>query len=191
MILLNEHTDETDIAEQAPSATALRVGMRLCHVALPRNLGEDRQFIAQLSRHQWHGIRLSDVTSPADIEKASALLRVAEANRGLPSLSLPIVAVLDTAKAALALATFDRPVPRLAGLLFDGDAFSRASGAATDSALLWDLRLRLPLAASASGVIAFLTVTDMAPETAAAAARDGYGGLSVRRPSFRTSGPHP
>lgn len=191
MILLNEHTDETDVAEQAPSATALRVGMRLCHVALPRNLGEDRQFIAQLSRHQWHGIRLSDVTSPADIEKASALLRVAEANRGLPSLSLPIVAVLDTAKAALALATFDRPVPRLAAFLFDGDALGRASGAAKDSALLSDLRLRLPLAARVCGVVAFLTVTEMTPEAAAAAAREGYGGLNVGHHRLRTSGPHP
>lgn len=178
--MLHEHPDRTEIAECDPAGAVLRVGMRLAHAAMPRSLDEDRRFIAHLSETAWIGVRLSGIETPADIEKASMLLRVAEANRDMPPSSLFILAALDTAKAALGLDRFDRAIPRLAGFIFDAEALARASGAAADSDLVMDLRLRLPLAARACGITALLAASDDGPETAAKAARDGYGGLCVR-----------
>lgn len=179
-IILREQPDLTEIAECDPADAVLRVGMRLAHAVMPRSLDEDRHFIADLSETAWNGVRLSGVETPADIEKASALLRVAEANRDMPPSSLLIFAVLDTARAALGLDRFDRAIPRLAGFIFDANVLARASGAAADSDLVAHLRLRLPLAARASGVTAFLAASDDCPETMSNAAREGYGGLCVR-----------
>ncbi|MET3612584.1 citrate lyase beta subunit [Rhizobium aquaticum] len=147
---------------------------------MPRSLAEDRRLIAALSDHHWKGVYLDGIEAPSDVEKASALLRVAAANRNWTTAPLPLLAVLDTAAAALALASFNRAIPGLAALLFDGDALALASGASRKSDLIADLRRRLPLAARASGAIAILVTDDAGTEQVAQAARDGYAGLCVR-----------
>jgi len=179
-IILREHPDRTEVIGGYPASSVLQIDTCFVHAVVPRGLDEDRHFIARLSATAWNGVRLSHVEVPADIEKASALLRVAEANRNLPPSSLLILAALDTAKAALNLTAFDRAIPRLAGFIFDGDALAEASGAAPDSELLTDLRIRLPLAARACGITAFLATSDDRPETTANAARGGYGGLCLK-----------
>lgn len=179
-IILQDQTDRTTVLESDPNDACLAVGAQFHHAALPRSLEEDRQFIANMSDPEWSGVRLAGIETPADIEKVSALLRVVEANRDMAPNTLVILAVLDTAKAALGLAGFNRTIPRLAGLIFDAEVLARASGAAAESALVMDLRLRLPLAARASAVPAFLTTGDDSPETKTKAARDGYNGLSIK-----------
>lgn len=180
-IILRENPDHTDVLACDQVDTALRAGMRIGHAEVPRSLGDDRALVDQMSDEAWYALRLSNVESPADIEKVSTLLRVAEANRNLLPGALSIIAALDTARAALGLTAFNQPIPRLAGFIFDGAALALAAGAAPESDLINDLRLRMPLAAKASGAIAFLKRPGICdPETAAAAARrDGYQGLVI------------
>ncbi len=181
-VILQDSIDRTEIVACGPEDDAIwRRGMCLVQLAVPRSTDGDRDFISLLSDRNWHGVILSGVETPADIEKASTLLRVAEAHRNLKTGSLLIVAVLDTAKAALGLAAFHRAIPRLAGLAFDARALACASGAAADSDLVADLRLRLPLAARACGVTAILKVRERTPAISSASARDGYHGLWLER----------
>lgn len=181
MILLEAYSDHTNVAANEAQRFILRVGMRFVEAHVPRSLDEDRRFVSRLSETDWDGVRLCGVEAPADIEKASALLRVAEANRAMPDGSLPILAVLDTARAALALDRFDRTISRLAAFIFEPDALARAAGAAADSGLVADLRLRLPLVARTCGVAALLTVGTSDPDASAKARRDGYDGLCLKQ----------
>lgn len=175
--ILREHSGSTSRIACDGDDLRLRLGMQFLHAELPRGIEDDRRFIARMSEPSWDGIVLFGIETPADIEKASALLRIAEAARAMPQGALLILARLDTARAALGLARFDRPVPRLAGLVFDADVLALASGAAADSALVTDLGLRLPLAARASGAAAILRTDESGPQTIARARNDGYVGL--------------
>lgn len=179
-IVLQDHKDSTRVLFSEPDDAGLWAGMRFHHAAVPRSLDEDRRFIADLSDPASNGVRLSGIETPADIEKASALLRVVEADRGMAPDALVILAVLDTARAALGLADFNRRISRLVGFLFDAGALAETSGVAADSDLLADLRLRLPLAARSSGARAFLTTRDDAPETMTGARRNGYNGICLK-----------
>ena len=152
---------------------------------VPRSLEEERALIERLSEERWAGLVLTGTESPADIEKASSLLRVAEAHRSLPSPSLLIVARLDTAKAALGLVSFNRRISSLAGLLIDRQAIAAAAGVSADSALVRDLEMRLPLAAKACGAAAILAVTDRRYDEQSLAAAAGYDGV------FYTGSEHP
>lgn len=178
-IVLKVHSGHTIVEHSPTNSNLLRAGTRFVHADLPRSIEDDRRFVALLSGAAWDGVHLFRVEGPADIEKASTLLRIAEANRGMPDPSLSILASLDTDKAALGLDRFDRTVPRLAGFVFDAGALALVSGAAADSDLVGDLRLRLPLAARASRVAAILTTGGIDPEVEAKAARDGYDGLCL------------
>jgi hypothetical protein len=188
-LLLHQSPDRTRAAA-ADGMSLWRTGMVLARMPVPRSLDEDRAFIGLLSGSEQAGVHLSHVETPADIEKASALLRVAEAHRGMAG-RLIILATLDTARAALGLASFNRSIPRAAAFLFDAAALASASGASGDSGLISDLRLRLPLAARASGVCAILAVDDDAAVDAVGHARDGYDGLCLPGHDVRTSGRHP
>ncbi|MCD2171362.1 hypothetical protein [Rhizobium sp. C4] len=154
-------------------------GARFLTTALPRSLDDDRRLLGRLAEPAWAGICVCGIETPADIERVSVLLRVAEADRDRPPASLLILAVLDTARAALDLAAFHRPIPRLAGFLFDAKALAENTGAAIDSDLIADLRLRLPLAARASEVPAFLKVDEIGADATAASIRNGYHGLCL------------
>ncbi|HWU61788.1 MAG TPA: hypothetical protein VN112_07175 [Ensifer sp.] len=178
-VILREDKDRTHVLVSESDVARLRPGMRFLNVVTPRSLEADRALIAQMTAREWDGVCLSGIETPADLEKAGALLRVAEANRGLPPSSLSILAIPDTARAALRLTEFDRALSFLCGFLFDAHALSDASGAAMESDLIADLRLRLPLAARASGVEAYLKVTDTAADTWSSAIRDGYRGLCL------------
>lgn len=151
-------------------------GAVLVEAFVPTTLHAERALMAQLAQDRFAGLVLCGVETPADIEKASALLRVVEADRSLRSPSLIILARFDTAKAALGLAAFNRAIPRLAGFLFDGAALAGAAGTSPESELVRDLRRRLPLAAKASNAAAVLIIGhgDEAPERIAS---DGYDGV--------------
>lgn len=179
-IILRRYPGWTDVVIAEPQDTTFSPGKRFLRTAVPRSLDDDRHLLAALSEPDWYGVCVEDVTSPADIEKVSALLRVAAVNRARPSTTLPIIAVLDTAPAALGLEDFNRAIPGLAALLFDGEALSRAAGTSRDADLVVDLRRRLPLAARASGAIAILVSDEDDTDQAAIAAREGYAGLCVR-----------
>lgn len=178
-IILRRYPGWTDVVIAEPQDGTFSPGMRFLRTAVPRSLDDDRRLLAALSEPDWHGVCVEAVTSPPDIEKVSALLRVAAAHRARPSTTLPIMAVLDTAPAALGLAAFNRAIPGLAALLFDGDALSRAAGTSRGADLVIDLRRRLPLAARASGVMAILVTDEDDTDQAAIAAREGYAGLCV------------
>lgn len=147
---------------------------------MPRSLAAERAFIRDLSEGTVADICLTGIERPADIEKASALLRVVEAKREPGATSLKIIARLDTAEAALGLSTFNKAIPRLIAFLFDPVALAEAAGVAAGSALIGDLRTRLPLAAKASGAAALLkchgAVDDHALQDAAL---NGYAGLCI------------
>ncbi len=179
-IILRQLRDCVEVVSAQSPESTITPGMRLWSVAMPRSLAEDRRLIAAMSDPQWEGVYLDGIEAPSDVEKASALRRVAAANRNWTTAPLPIFAVLDTAAAALALATFNRAIPGLAAFLFDGDTLARTSGASKESDLIADLRRRLPLAARASGAIAILVADKAGTEEVALAARDGYAGLCVR-----------
>lgn len=179
-IILRQFQDRIEVVSAQPPESTLEPGMQFWPCAMPRSLAEDRRLIAAMSDDRWKGVCLNGLEAPSDVEKASALLRVAAANRNLPTAHLPILAVLDTVAAALALATFNRAIPGLAAFLFDGDALARTSGASRQSDLIADLRRRLPLAARASGAMAILVKDEALTETKVIAARDGYAGLCLR-----------
>ena len=170
-LLLHQSPKTTRVAA-ADGSDLWRAGMVFARLAVPKSLEQDRAFIDMLSGSAQAGVHLSQVETPADIEKASALLRVVEANR-------VILATLDTARAALGLSAFNRSIPRAAAFLFDAAALASASGAARDSGLVADLGRRLPLAARASGVNAILTVDDGVAVGTVGHARDGYDGLCL------------
>ena len=176
-LLLHQSPKTTRVAA-ADGSDLWRAGMVFARLAVPKSLEQDRAFIDMLSGSAQAGVHLSQVETPADIEKASALLRVVEANRGMTE-GLVILATLDTARAALGLSAFNRSIPRAAAFLFDAAALASASGAARDSGLVADLGRRLPLAARASGVNAILTVDDGVAVGTVGHARDGYDGLCL------------
>lgn len=172
------------------TSSALPIGLHLRELAVPKHPEADLKALALLADPALQGILLKGVETPAEIERVSTLSRVAEAERGLKN-PLAIIAVLDTPHAVLHLAAFDRRIPRLAAYLFDEEALALACGAACDSALLHDLRLRLPLAASASGVMAIRTAAQNDEASRAEAYRDGYRGLllhAAREVSERLGG---
>lgn len=178
-VILREDRRGEEIVVVESDDPHLPSGTRWIPLALPRSLEEDRRFLAHLGDPSWAGCCVTGIETPADIEKVSALLRVAEADRNMPPSSLRILAVLDTARAALDLEAFHRQIPRLAGFLFDAETLAASAGVAADSDLIRDLRLRLPLAARASETTAILKVESVEAETAAQAARNGYRGLYV------------
>lgn len=178
-VLLRHETARGVITVSHATSGPLRRGMTFLEFSVPRTLADDRALMTRLSREDWQGVEVCGVETPADIEKASALMRVAEANRGLAPLSLLLLASLDTAKAALGLASFNRAIPRLAGLVFDSRTMAEAAGVSAKAALIEELRLRLPLAAKAADVIAVLKQAEDGQEQRAMAARDGYAGLCI------------
>lgn len=178
-VILRENGHRTEVVVIETDDPCLPSGARLIPVALPRSLEEDRRLLSVLHEPAWAGCLLTGIETPADIEKASALLRVAEADRNMKPSSLRILAVLDTVRAVLGLEAFNHSIPRLAGFIFDAETLAANASVAADSDLIMDLRLRLPLAARASETTAFLKVDSVEAETGAQAARNGYRGLYV------------
>lgn len=177
-LLFEEDRDGLKALAAADEPCPWSEGARFVSRAVSRSLEADRDFIGTLCNVRISGVHLTDIETPADIEKASALLRVAEATRGASLPRICILARLDTAQAALGLADFNRPIPRLCGFLFDAAALAVATGASANGALIADLQTRLPLAARVSAAFAILRCPGaINADEAESAARAGYHGL--------------
>lgn len=134
------------------------------------------------------GIMLPKCNSSADVERLSAMLRVLEAEIGIPDGATRIVAIMtETGAGVLSGPTWRDPNPRLAGLTWGAEDLSAAVGAAaardehgryTDVFRL--ARAVTILAASAVEVAAVDTVfvnfrdADGLQRECAEAARDGF-----------------
>jgi citrate lyase beta subunit len=177
-LILKEHADGLEVLDADGDDAGWPKGALFAFMQVPRSLTEDQRLIETFSAPAMGGVCLTSVETPADIEKASTLLRVAEAMRGAGATGLAIVARLDTARAALGLADFNRATPRLVAFLFDAPALATDADVAEDSALVSDLQLRLPLAARACGAVAVLRISEpFSLAIADEAARNGYAGL--------------
>lgn len=159
---------------------------RFARAGIPRTRGEELAFVAAAQATDITGLYLSGVERPADVEKASVLLRVAEALAGKPEGSLVILAEIATAKAALAIESFSRAIPRLAALVFNGDVLALNIGADASSNIVQSVCLKVPLAAKASEALAIRWIgsalpADMLKREWQMARQNGFAGVVVTK----------
>ncbi len=142
------------------------------------------------------GIMLPKAVGIADVERLSTMLRVQEAEAGLPDGSLKILPIMtENAPGLFAAATFERGHPRLSGLSWGAEDLSAAIGAraARDASGRYTDVFRLArtmtiLAASAADVAAIDTVfvdfrdLDGLRQECEAAERDGFTGKLAIHP---------
>lgn len=179
MILIREKTRLVPLASHGDEAGTY------VELPVPRDNETDKAFIATARTRALGGIYLRQVRETADIERASTLLRVAEALNGLPAASLTILAAIETPQAALAITSFGKAIPRLEALVFDAASLAQATGAAAASRTIDAVRLSVPLAATAAGAGAWFRwnsdVTPREHEKSAwlEARNEGYAGFIV------------
>lgn len=186
MILIAE-SDQISVAPTANSSDTKTAWPRLAHfprAGVPRSRDDELAFVSAAQATGITGFYLSGVDSPADVEKASMLLRVAEAQAGKADGSLVILAEIATAKAALAIESFNRAIPRLDALVFNGDLLAIDIGADAVSSIVQSVCLKIPLAAKASEAMAFrwLGATEPADRLETEwlmAKRNGFSGIVV------------
>jgi citrate lyase beta subunit len=121
---------------------------------VPKTAEEGFQLLDTVATSGASGVCIRRVDGPADIEKVSTLLRVAEAMEN--SAPLKIIAEISTPKAALAIEAFNRAIPRLAALSFNPYAIATATGAEIESDLIAAVALKIPLAAAACSALALI-----------------------------------
>jgi citrate lyase beta subunit len=179
MLILTEDDEYVNITTALPEGF---MASRFARFAVPHEADAERRLISHFSSNPNEGLLLTDARSPADIEKASALLRVAAAEAGQPSLCAMVLASIDTPQAALGIAGFNRPVPGIGGLILDEGALTDALGMDAGGAPLDQLRLQVLLAAKVCGVIALQRAPGAGPEDASRSVslRQGFKGLVVK-----------
>jgi citrate lyase subunit beta / citryl-CoA lyase len=74
------------------------------------------------------GVVLSHCVNPQDARDAAVMLREIELQRGIEPGEVRVFPVIDTARGLLRAAEIVDAAPRVAGLLFDGDAYARDVG---------------------------------------------------------------
>ncbi|WP_019903998.1 aldolase/citrate lyase family protein [Methylobacterium sp. 77] len=141
-----------------------------------------------------HGIVLTRCEGARDVMRLGARLAVEEAMRGIPDGATRILALIETAKGALALPTLVGSSDRLAGIAWDAEA-ARAEIAAPaiygpDGGLippLAQIRSLVRLTAAAAGIDAIDTACPLGGPSGShlareieAARRDGFAGKLVR-----------
>ncbi len=136
-----------------------------------------------------HGLALPKVESKGDVVALARELEKAEKAHGVPVGSTWIMPILETGKGVLHAEEIAAADPRVAGVAFGAEDFTRDVGARRTSEALWFARSMIVAAAKAAGVQASDTVyADVDDEVGLAAeaklARDlGFDGKGAIHPA--------
>lgn len=153
-------------------------------IDLPSSYDAEQKFIETIKREDAAGVYLTGIETPADIEKAATLLRVAEAKRGKECSTLAILSEIATPRAALGIESLARTIPYLKAFVFHPQKLAAAIGAKLESDAIQAAGNKIPLAAAVCGIPAFIHLpTSRTPEEIAhtwqTAKASGYAGAVV------------